>query len=294
MPFPGDVHSLEAAYPDARDAVATRRLAEKLDAAWIACDGYGFGRPFVEQLRGQGARVLQIDDLRRAEEYAADLLIHPTPGSELDPPACAPWTTGLLGVQHVLVSRSFVAARLRYQAATGRRVVVLSGGSDPAGLAPRSARVLRRSSIDARFDVVVGSASPHLEAVMGEVDGDERFTVVLDPPKVADLLLSADLAIAAGGGTTWELCCVGVPALLVSAADNQRPAVQFVARQGAGIDLGTVEALSDELLRESVRLLLEDPAELRQLSDRARGLIDGRGADRAVEAMLAPAQAHRS
>ena len=41
-----------------------------------------------------------------------------------------------------------------------------------------------------------------------------------------ELMAWCDVAIAAGGTTTWELCCLGVPAILVDVAENQTAVAQ--------------------------------------------------------------------
>ena len=38
---------------------------------------------------------------------------------------------------------------------------------------------------------------------------------------MAELIYEADLAFAAGGTSTWERCCLGLPTFLVKIADNQ-------------------------------------------------------------------------
>jgi len=45
-------------------------------------------------------------------------------------------------------------------------------------------------------------------------------------------MAAADLAIGAGGATTWERCCLGLPSLVVSIAENQRPACEALAAAG--------------------------------------------------------------
>ncbi len=55
---------------------------------------------------------------------------------------------------------------------------------------------------------------------------------MVDPPDIAGLMLEADLAVASASTSFWELACLGVPALLVVTADNQR-AVARAARTRA-------------------------------------------------------------
>lgn len=38
---------------------------------------------------------------------------------------------------------------------------------------------------------------------------------------IAELMANSDLAIGAGGTTTWERCCLGLPAIVIGVAENQ-------------------------------------------------------------------------
>ena len=51
----------------------------------------------------------------------------------------------------------------------------------------------------------------------------DRGNVVLHSQltDLADLMVAADLAIGAGGSTTWERCVLGLPSILVVSALNQ-------------------------------------------------------------------------
>ena len=53
-------------------------------------------------------------------------------------------------------------------------------------------------------------------------------------------LESVDVALAAAGTTTWELCRAGVPAVLVAAANNEVPVVTSMVNVGAAV--GRLEA----------------------------------------------------
>ena len=48
----------------------------------------------------------------------------------------------------------------------------------------------------------------------------------------------ADLSIGAGGTMVWERCYLGLPALLISIADNQRRQAAAVHYYGDLINLG--------------------------------------------------------
>ena len=56
--------------------------------------------------------------------------------------------------------------------------------------------------------------------------------IATDLPDLAGFFARHDLQIGAGGGATWERCCMGVPSVLVVAADNQNVVVPQLAARG--------------------------------------------------------------
>ena len=53
-------------------------------------------------------------------------------------------------------------------------------------------------------------------------DDFNNVNVIVDTDNISGLMLDADLAIGAGGSTTWERCCLGLPTLLFVLSENQR------------------------------------------------------------------------
>jgi spore coat polysaccharide biosynthesis predicted glycosyltransferase SpsG len=99
------------------------------------------------------------------------------------------------------------------------------------------------------------------------------------PPELAPLMAAADLAVCAGGQTTYELAAMGLPAVALCIADNQRINLDALA-QVPTLLLSDAAALSS-----TVRALAADRTQQQRLSQRGRALVDGRGADRVAAAL---------
>jgi spore coat polysaccharide biosynthesis predicted glycosyltransferase SpsG len=98
---------------------------------------------------------------------------------------------------------------------------------------------------------------------------------------VEELMTGADLVLSAAGTTIFELCCLGVPMALAVAADNQLPNYGHVLRDGLGAGLGRVGEIT------SLPSELRDPALLNARGKAAYATVDGLGASRVAEAVLA-------
>ena len=58
---------------------------------------------------------------------------------------------------------------------------------------------------------------------------------------VAELISNSDLVITAAGTTVWEICCLGVPSVLVAVEDNQLQSIQKFIENIFKIDMFSKE-----------------------------------------------------
>ena len=106
---------------------------------------------------------------------------------------------------------------------------------------------------------------------------------------MARRIQDADLAIGAGGTSTWERCYLGVPSVTVVVAENQAATTAAVSRFGATINLGDSKTVTESDIRRTLEGLLSDPAALMDMGGKARALMgDGihDGADEIARVLL--------
>ncbi|MGH9226790.1 MAG: GNAT family N-acetyltransferase [Acidimicrobiales bacterium] len=227
-----------------------------LGGDWVVVDGYHLGSVRPEA----GCRLLVVDDHGQAgTAEGAHLVVDQNLGATAGPYGGA--RDVRLGPRYALLRREFRLRRdevQRDQPDHATRLVVAIGG----------APVQRDTQM-----VTTALADPRLA----------HFTVTRleGVDDVASVLAGADLALSGSGSTSWELCCMGVPAVLVPLAANQAPLAAALAR--AGIALA---ATRDDDLAGLVADLAHDPARRRTMAGRGRALVDGRGARRVVTRMV--------
>jgi spore coat polysaccharide biosynthesis predicted glycosyltransferase SpsG len=267
------------------DRERTAALAAELDAAAIAIDGYGFPAATHAALR-RAYPLLAIDDLANFPTEA-DLVLN----QNLDTPAerytVGPHTRLLLGSHYVLLRPEFGPGDTPAEAR--RRVVVTFGASDPASVTPRAVEGL----------LPVLPEGYEIHALLGPGVSDETRTAVHalgqggggavviheNIADVAALFAQACLAVTAAGSSSWELLACGVPLLMVSVAENQRPIAAAIANRGAGIDLGWHQEVSADKMGAAWAELLARGG-LPALAHQACALVDGRGTERVIDALL--------
>lgn len=290
-----------AGVSEEEDAQACSEILEAIGADQVIVDHYGFGLTWHTAVRPVVRRIMVIDDLAdRALD--CDVLLDQNFvdgfGARYDglvPDHCL----RLSGPQFALLAPEYARAREFIGPRRGplSRVLVFFGGSDSTDETGRALRVLSRPEFrHLGVDVVVGRSYEHGDALRALADERGRVTVHGPQPSLLPLMIQADIAIGAGGATTWERCCLGLPSVVIAIAANQKPASRSLADAGACILLGDhdirgAEDYGDELA-EALRSLLADPELLQQMGEIGWRLGDGIGA-RAVSEVLLPTDTER-
>jgi UDP-2,4-diacetamido-2,4,6-trideoxy-beta-L-altropyranose hydrolase len=134
---------------------------------------------------------------------------------------------------------------------------------------------------------VIGENHPAGEALRRQAAERPGTALHRTRPHLADLMAAADLAIGAGGVTTWERMCLGVPSLVISIAENQRPACEALAADGLIAYAGDAASVDVATIRGALSSLMPDRDRLAALSSGGQRLVDGHGAARVADALLA-------
>jgi spore coat polysaccharide biosynthesis predicted glycosyltransferase SpsG len=102
---------------------------------------------------------------------------------------------------------------------------------------------------------------------------------------MGELMAWADIAVAAGGSTSWELAYMGLPAIVAVLADNQAEIAAALARRQVIVNLGDFRRVTPATIEAAVRTLLADSALRSEMSRNGRELVDGHGARRVAAAL---------
>ncbi|KRB49385.1 UDP-2,4-diacetamido-2,4,6-trideoxy-beta-L-altropyranose hydrolase [Phenylobacterium sp. Root700] len=292
---PEAVAILDAFAPDMAREDATAIDAETLlDAVTgvrfdaVVFDHYGLGRAEHEAV-AQGRPTLVIDDLAD-RPLAADLILDSGPARvEADYALFAGQARLLLGPNYAPVRPEFAALREQALARRGgpvERILVALGLTDVGGITARVVDRLRQRNGQLAFDVVLGSTAPSLPGLRRVAAHDPRLTLHVDARDMADLTLNADIAIGGGGSTTWERCTLGLPSLLITLADNQRPAARALVDRDAVLMVDAeADGFETAFDRAAVRLMTDAACRAR-LTAASLEVCDGLGADRVATAFL--------
>jgi len=257
---------------------------------WLIVDHYGIDISWERAMRAYCQKLMVIDDLAN-RAHDCDLLLDqniqdsPDRYAKLVPSGCET----LLGPKHALLRQEFAEGRAHQSERDGQvqRILVCMGGSDPenvTGIAVDALASLGHD--DLRIDVVIGQANPNAAELEKLCAGKPGIRLHVQSSEIARLMAEADLMIGAAGSTIWERCCLGLPGIVVSIADNQRETCRQIAHKRAAYWLNTPSPVKSTDFALAVSSLLEHQGLLRKMSRRGMRLVDGRGVDRVSGALL--------
>lgn len=284
---PSRVHADPGSEDDARQ---TMEAVIEHRADWLVLDGYRFDLAYQHSLRTGPKKLLVVDDGASPREISADLIVNQNLFAEgsfyrLRDPQCEL----LLGPRYVLLRREFQEARCRRPSSPEeviRLLVTVGGGQPPATLEALVEAALQSRIPDLELTLVVGPAGYGTPA-LDELARRPRVRLVHQPADMAELMLTAQMAVSSAGSTSWELACLGVPTLVLIVADNQSPVAAALDRAGIAVSLGTAEDLDTARLGAELESLAADQERRTAMAELGRRTIDGQGAHRVVRTMLA-------
>lgn len=163
------------------------------------------------------------------------------------------------------------------------RLLVVLGGTDPFGVTTRVVQTLATYETPLEISIISPpDQKRRIEAILrGSHHQFQIHDFLVDLPGVAS---EHDAVISAAGTSTWDFCCMGVPALLVCVTDNQY--VGFKSAVDAGLAFG-VDARADrdfasELLA-GVAEVVNEAAIIHKRAATGMKVFDGLGTWRLVE-----------
>ncbi len=191
--------------------------------------------------------------------------------------------TMLLGPAYAPLRREFMGIVPKEVPANAKKILFLAGGSDPVHAALSFAREVLSHSDDRTYTIVTGAMSGDKEAInkLSDESGG-RIRHLSNVTDMKSLMCETDIAVSAAGSTLYELCACGVPVINYILADNQRLIAEGFAERKAMIYAGDLRGNKDffKEIYAMISDLASDRDKRADMSDKARALVDGKGARR--------------
>ena len=266
----------ECALSAEADASATRKVADDLGGVeWVVVDHYDRDARWEGALRQERRRLMVIDDLAN-RPHDCDVLLDP--GMQSDRASryvglVPNGTLMLLGPEFALLRPEFDdVGLLRTRSGRITNLLIYLGGG--RGIADEILKVV---------SAVGQLEEPEMltTLVLGSIEFastlEIEIRVIAQTHEMAPLMRDADLAIGTCGGAGWERCALGLPALTVLSAENQRDDSIYLARCGAIRHLGDAGAVSVTMWQSALSELITNPSAVESMGHAASSVVAGRG-----------------
>lgn len=257
---------------------------------WLIVDHYEIDTIWESYIKKYVHHIMVIDDLANREHHC-DLLLDQNYYENIDnrydnlvPHGCYK----LLGPSYALLRPEFIEVRKGLGNRDGviKRILIFLGGSDPTNETKKvleAIRLLNKSDII--VDVVVGASNVHKDEIKKLCSTIPNLHYYYNVNNMAQLMVLADLFIGGGGSTTWERCFLGLPGITLIIANNQEETTVAVAKAGASINLGWAKDVSIPDLTITVKKLLGNPEQVKEMSKISKTLVSNK-IDKILEVMI--------
>jgi len=268
------------------DAILTSEILKDLNAQIVILDHYAFDEKWENEIYQYVHQILVIDDLEN-RKHQCDFLLDQNfyftkKNRYVD--LVNQKTTKLFGPSFALLRDEFLLNRKKIEEKSIKNILVYFGASDVTQETKKVLKALNNlsSSYELIIDVIVGISNREYEELVKEFSAYKHITFYTQTNDFSSFMKKADLCIGAGGSTTWERCCIGLPSIVIPVAENQIIPMEELNKANAII---LMEATHDfKRYEEKIKSVLDMPVrELQKIRKAGFDIFDGLGVNRVVD-----------
>lgn len=274
------------------DLVNTKEILETNQYDVLVVDHYLLDQSWEEPMRDCVNSLMVIDDMAN-RSHSCNVILDQNcyPNADRRYKDLLPKSAiQLIGPSYAMLRDEFLLAK-RQEAACSNgghvgNILVFFGGADSFNQTSLVLDALRELQLDGvEINVVVGRSNPHLIEIqkLCETICGAAFHCQIN--NMAELMNKADLAIGAGGSTTLERMCMGLPSVITTLAKNQLEQNMHLESQGLIRLVGTVGEVDVPAYKQVIAAAIEDGEWIKWVRRETTQLVDGLGVKRVVDVL---------
>jgi UDP-2,4-diacetamido-2,4,6-trideoxy-beta-L-altropyranose hydrolase len=271
---------------------------------WLVVDHYALDYTWEVRFHSQVKHTMVIDDLadrRHQCDVLFDQNYYGDTAAEryLENDLVDEKTTLLLGPEYALIRpeyrefREKLASKKETLEKTNehtdriQRVLVFLGGSDPDDVTGKVVAGLCRDEFaSVSFDVVVGVNYARKYELAANTENWSNIYIHCGLPSLAGVMSECDLMIGAGGSTSWERMCLGLPAVVTCIAENQREYTYALARDEFVMLLPDAKELLPDQVTDALLSCMKNITKLKVMSLKGMSLVSGLGLESVCDCLF--------
>jgi UDP-2,4-diacetamido-2,4,6-trideoxy-beta-L-altropyranose hydrolase len=270
----------------AQDLQDTNDFVHKNGCDLFVVDHYAIDATYEEKI--QSHVVMVIDDLFNRTHFC-DLLLDQNITAKKEK-----YNSLMKKTPKLLMGTSFALLRAEFQELRKqvdpslfnrpiRKIVVFFGGTDSKGLTLKMAKAISGHLEKYEFHFVLDDKHVDHNELQTLLSHKKNCSLHSFVENFAQLMLSADLFIGAGGTTSWERATLGIASAVVAVAENQMGNCLELQRTENSYFLGKAEEIDQDVWDSFFSKIVPDQTLWYRYRKNSFDLTDGRGTDRVVE-----------
>jgi UDP-2,4-diacetamido-2,4,6-trideoxy-beta-L-altropyranose hydrolase len=243
----------------------------------ILIDSYNVNKNYFKFLNKYFPLTAYLDDL--GFDFDIDLLINPSCKiKDGDYKA----KNVLSGLSYVVLANEYKLGRLKAIDLNQKKILITMGGIDHYNLTSRAIPILENISHEIEVNIVIGPYYKNIKLIKEAINKSSlTINVFENVSNLAPIILESNLALTAGGYTSFELSALSTPSVGVALWKNQYNNIDCLSSKGALIPLYyNLTENFDQVLYQELFKLVNDNDLIINMSQNARKAIDGDGAYR--------------
>ncbi|GAV22547.1 UDP-2,4-diacetamido-2,4,6-trideoxy-beta-L-altropyranose hydrolase [Carboxydothermus pertinax] len=256
----------------------------------IIIDSYLLSQDFYNKVFRYFPKLVSIDDYERID-YPGGAVVNPAIYADELYKKRKESIQYYLGSKYALLRPQFWNLPQKSYPLEAKEILIILGGTDIRGLTLPILTYLDNNISAKKINVVVTDAYPQKKEIKEYIENNNgrrnNLLLHLNPDNMAEIMWRADLAITAGGQTTYELAATGTPAIGICVAGNQKLNVQYLSAKGILLNAGDycTQNLEDKVLKCIIDL--ENNFVLRkEMGQKAQTMVNAKGAIKLVNDLL--------
>jgi spore coat polysaccharide biosynthesis predicted glycosyltransferase SpsG len=187
-----------------------------------------------------------------------------------------------LGGKYALLRREFRESDTLEIRENAKNVFICFGGSDPHNMTPKIIHALNEIE-EINLFVVLGEYTKNDEEVFKLSDKANIFKA---PESISRIMKKCDIAVTAAGSMVYESACIGIPAIIITQADNQMLIADYMRRKGLAIYSDDRKNVDFDSLKKEIISLLGNFNCRREMSYKLIQSVNKNGAVSAARSIL--------
>lgn len=250
----------------------------------IITDSYNLSNDYLFKIKKYLRLLISIDD-NSLYNYPSDIIINGNIyANDLNYKLIDKDTKLLLGSQYCILRNEF---RKNFNFRVKEKVeniLVTMGGSDINNFTPFVLETIKELNIN--INVIIGKSFECINKIQEISKKYNNINLIYNPSNISEIMKNNDIAISASGSTAYELCKVGVPAILIVQAENQENIACEFDKKGIMINMGYFSDLKKDELLEKVKFLIDNKGVRYKMNNLSKNIIPDDGVKNIVDSIL--------